>query len=162
MVEYAYHPRCRRQMVLDYFGDEDWRDRGKRCGACDNCDAVANGRTTGPSESELEAIKKLLSLVGALHGRFGRTKVASIANATDDDDRFGELPERGCLRGWPQKHVLDLLRSLEGAGLVEASRGEYPTILTTKRGDLVAIGRIDAVDLGIQMPTVTKRARKKR
>src|SRR3569623_1575106 len=27
MVEYAYHPRCRRQHVLDYFGDEDWRDR---------------------------------------------------------------------------------------------------------------------------------------
>jgi ATP-dependent DNA helicase RecQ len=162
MVEYAYHPRCRRQMVLDYFGDEDWGDRQKRCGACDNCEAIAHGRHTGPSEAELAAIKGLLLLVGALHGRFGRTKVASIANATDDDDRFGELPERGCLRGWPQKHVLDLLRALEGAGLIEASRGEYPTIVTTKRGDQVAIGRLDASDLGIQMPTVTKRARKRR
>jgi ATP-dependent DNA helicase RecQ len=162
MVEYAYHPRCRRQMVLDYFGDEDWRDRQKQCGACDNCEAIAHGRHTGPSESELAAIKGLLLLVGALHGRFGRTKVASIANATDDDPRFDELPERGCLRGWPQKHVLDLLRALEGAGLIEASRGEYPTIVTTKRGDLVAIGRLDASDLGIQMPTVTKRARKRR
>ena len=162
MVEYAYHPRCRRQMVLDYFGDEDWRDRGKRCGACDNCEAIAHGRHTGPTEAELDAIKSLLLLVGALHGRFGRTKVASIANATDDDARFDELPERGCLRGWPQKHVLDLLRSLEGAGLVEPSRGEYPTIATTRRGDLVAIGKLDASDLGIHMPTVTKRARKKR
>jgi ATP-dependent DNA helicase RecQ len=161
MVEYAYYPRCRRQMILAYFGDEDWGDRGKRCGACDNCEAIAHGRRTGPSQAELEAIRSLLLLVGALHGRFGRTRVAAIANATDDDARFDELPERGCLRGWPQKHVLDLLRALEGAGLVEASRGEYPTISSTKRGDLIAIGRLDAGDLGIQMPTVTKRRRKR-
>ena len=72
-----------------------------------------------------------------------------------------DLPERGCLRGWSQRHVLDLLRALEGAGLVEASRGEYPTIATTKRGDLVAIGRLDAGELGVQMPTVQRKARKR-
>jgi len=162
MVEYAYHPRCRRQMVLDYFGDEDWRDRSKRCGACDNCEAIAQGKHTGPTQAELDAIKSLLMLVGALNGRFGRTRIAALANGSDDDTRFDEMAERGCLRGWSQKHVLDLLRSLEGAGLVEASRGEYPTISTTRRGDLVAIGRLDASDLGIHMPTVTKRARKRR
>jgi hypothetical protein len=58
--------------------------------------------------------------------------------------------------------VLDLLRALEGAGLVEASRGEYPTISTTRRGDLVAIGRADASELGIQMPVVTKKSRRRR
>jgi ATP-dependent DNA helicase RecQ len=162
MVEYAYHPRCRRQHVLEYFGDEDWRDRGKRCGACDNCEAVALGKQTGLTTGELEAVRSLLMLVGTLHGRFGRTRIASLANGTDDDDRFGELAERGCLRGWSQKHVLDLLRALEGAGLVEASRGEYPTISTTKRGDLVAIGRIDAAELAIQMPVVAKKSRRRR
>jgi hypothetical protein len=101
-------------------------------------------------------------LVGTLHGRFGRTRIAALANGTDDDDRFGELAERGCLRGWSQKHVLDLLRALEGAGLVEASRGEYPTISTTKRGDLVAIGRVDAAELAIQMPVVAKKSRRRR
>ena len=58
--------------------------------------------------------------------------------------------------------MLDLLRALEGAGLIEASRGEYPTISTTRRGDLVAIGKLDADELGVQMPTVVKRARKPR
>ncbi len=162
MVEYAYHPRCRRQHVLDYFGDEDWRDRQKRCGACDNCEAVAHGEPVGMSSSEQAHVRALLLLVGSLHGRFGRTKIATIANATDDDGRFDELEKRGCLRGWPQKHVLDLLRALEGAGLVEASRGEYPTISTTKRGDLVAIGKLDPSDLGIQMPVVVKKPRKRR
>ena len=164
MVEYAYHPRCRRQHMLEYFGDEEWSDRSRRCGACDSCEAAAHGRTTGLSSTELEAVRAVLMLVGNLHGRFGRTKLSAIANATDDDPRFFDLPERGCVRGWSQKHVLDLLRALEGAGLVEASRGEYPTISTTKKGDLVAIGSIDSGDasqLGIQMPTVTKRRRRK-
>jgi ATP-dependent DNA helicase RecQ len=162
MVEYAYHPRCRRQHVLDYFGDEDWRDRSKRCGACDNCEALAHGKQTGLTAGELDAVRSLLMLVGTLHGRFGRTRIAALANGTDDDTRFDELAERGCLRGWSQKHVLDLLRALEGAGLVEASRGEYPTISTTKRGDLVAVGRLDASDLGIQMPVVAKKTRRRR
>jgi len=49
------------------------------------------------------------------------------------------------------------LARLEGAGLVEASRGEYPTISTTRRGDQVAVGRIDLGELGIQMPAVVAR-----
>jgi ATP-dependent DNA helicase RecQ len=159
MVEYAYHPRCRRQFVLEYFGDADWTDRGKRCGACDNCEAVAHGRTTGMSPAEVDAVRGLLMLIGALNGRFGRTRIAAIANGSDDDDRFNEMPERGCLRGWSAQQIMDLVRALEGAGLVEASRGEYPTISTTRKGDMVAIGKLDPNDLGLQMPTVTKRSR---
>ena len=160
MIDYAYHPRCRRQLILEYFGDEDWTDRSKRCGACDSCEAVAHGHTPSAlSQSETIAIRNLLLLVGTLHGRFGRTRIAQIANGSDDDPRFAELPERGTLRGWSQTHVLDLVRALEGAALVEASRGEYPTITTTKRGDLVAIGKLDPAELGIQMPTVSKRKR---
>ena len=163
MVEYAYNPRCRRQYVLAYFGDEDWQSRDRRCGACDNCEALAQGRTVGISAAEKDAVRALLMLVGALHGRFGRTRIASLANGTDDDARFDDLAERGCLRGWSQKHVLDMLRALEGAGLVEASRGEYPTLSTTRRGDLVAIGRTDPDELGLQLPVVTRRSgRKKR
>jgi ATP-dependent DNA helicase RecQ len=162
MVEYAYYPRCRRQFVLEYFGDEDWSDRARRCGACDTCEAVAHGKPTGLSDSEAEAIRKMLSLVGTLHGRFGRTRLAAIATGTEDDARFDELPERGALRGWSPKQVMDLLRVLEGAGLCEASRGEYPTISTTRKGDLVAIGQLDPAELGLHMPTVTKRIRKRR
>ncbi|MEO8549333.1 MAG: RecQ family zinc-binding domain-containing protein, partial [Kofleriaceae bacterium] len=161
MVDYAYNPRCRRQLILEYFGDEDWTSRDRTCGSCDNCDAVAHGRTTGMSEAEQTAARNVLMLVGVLHGRFGRKRIAQLANGTDDDARFSDLAERSCVRGWSDKHVLDLLRALEGAGLVEATRGEYPTLATTKRGDLAAIGKLDVATLGIQMPTVQKRARKR-
>lgn len=160
MVEYAYHSRCRRQFVLEYFGDEDWADRSRKCGACDTCDAIAHGRQTGLSQSEQNAIRSLLLLVGSLNGRLGRTRVTSIALGTEEDSKFDEAPERGSLRGWRKEQVMDLLRSLEGAGLIEASRGEYPTISTTRRGDQVAVGRIDANELGIQMPTVSARKSK--
>ena len=159
MIDYAYYPRCRRQYVLEYFGDADWADRSKRCGACDNCEAVAHGRATGLSPTECDAVRGLLMLIGSLAGRFGRTRIAAIANGSDDDERFIEMPERGCLRGWSSQQIMDLVRALEGAGLVEASRGEYPTISTTRRGDLVGIGKLDPNELGLQMPTVTRRSR---
>ena len=110
----------------------------------------------------MKAIRGLLLLVGSLHGRFGRTKVAQIANGTVDDERFDELVERGCLKGWTQKDILDLLRALEGAGLVEASRGEYPTINTTRRGDQVAVGKIDVDALGVRMPVKGTSSRKRK
>lgn len=159
MIEYAYYPRCRRQFVLEYFGDQDWASRDRRCGGCDNCEAIAHGRVTGLSETEQQAIRDILSLVGNLHGRFGRKRVAAIASGLEDDAKFDELAERGCLRGWPEKQIMDLLRALEGAGLIEASRGEYPTISTTRKGDQVAVGRLDPNELGIMMPTVTTRSR---
>jgi len=160
MVEYAYYPRCRRQFVLEYFGDQDWASRDRKCGACDNCDAIAHGRTTGLSDAEQRAIRSLLLLVGALEGRIGRTKVTDLATGALNEPRYEDLPERGSLRGWSKAAVLDLLRALEGAGLVEASRGEYPTISTTRRGDQVATSTQDLSDLGIQMPTSRGKSRR--
>jgi len=100
---------------------------------------------------------------------FASLVVASAAVTAQIDlagpwgQRFHEdLPERGSLRGWTKAAVLDLLRALEGAGLVEASRGEYPTISTTRRGDQVAIGSIDPDDVGVSLVRSAPRARKPR
>jgi ATP-dependent DNA helicase RecQ len=166
MVEYAYYPRCRRQFVLEYFGDQDWMDRERRCGACDTCEAIAHGRpsTLVLSATETLAIRNLLRLVDGLHGKFGRMRVVKLAVGSDEDPRFDELPERGCLRGWRERPALDLLRSLEGAGLVEASRGEYPTITITRRGELAALGKVELAEVGLQLPAAgkpTRRARKR-
>ena len=89
-------------------------------------------------------------------------RVVKLAVGSDDDARFDDLPERGCLRGWRERPALDLLRALEGAGLVEASRGEYPTIALTKRGGQVAAGTLDAGTLDVQMPSAGKQAKSKR
>jgi ATP-dependent DNA helicase RecQ len=159
MVEYAYYPKCRRQFVLEYFGDQDWQDRERRCGACDTCEAIAHGRPSAMvmSAKELTAIRALLTLVGALNGRFGRQRIVKLAVGSEDDPRFEELPERNCLRGWRERPALDLLRALEGAGLIEASRGEYPTVTLTRQGTQVAAGKLDPAEAGVRMPAAAKK-----
>ena len=150
MVDYAWTARCRRQVVLAYFGDEDWQDAGKKCGACDVCDAIATGGAA-LDHGTRTAVLGLLGLVATLRGRFGRTRVAALACGADDDERFADLPGRGCLRGWSQKDTLDLLRVLEGGGLIEATRGEYPTVIATRRGLEVAGGLLEVDGLGLRV-----------
>jgi hypothetical protein len=54
---------------------------------------------------------------------------------------------------------LDLLCALEGVGLIEALRGEYPTSALTRRGSQVAADKLDAAALEVQMPDPGKQAR---
>ncbi len=137
MVDYAYHLRCRRQFVLDYFGDADWTDPERRCDGCDNCRGLAGARPV--ADHEAREVRDLLRVVARLEGRFGRGRVAAIANASDDDPRFYDLPERGVLRGHSDGELLDLLRAMEAAGLIARGRGDYPTLSITRSG-------LDAVD----------------
>ncbi len=157
MVEYGYHPQCRRQYMLDYFGDADWSDPLHRCTACDNCKGL--GQTQEIDEQQRVQVVTLLRLAEQLRGRFGRTKIASVANGTDDDARLLEAPDRGALRGCSVSYLMDLLRALEGAGMLVSSRGDYPTIKLTPAGKRVAAGTEPLDRLGL-MPT-PKRPRRK-
>lgn len=160
MIEYAYYPRCRRHFILEYFGDADWRQRARRCSGCDNC--LGLSQTRALDETQKQAAGKLLALIRRLSGRFGRTRLAGLANGTDDDARFTDLPERGSLRGTPARQLLELMRALEGGGLVDVSRGEYPTLSITGRGEQVLDGTLDIDEVGLSMiaKTSTKRSRK--
>ncbi len=42
MIDYAYHPRCRRRYLLRYFGDLEWSAGERTCGRCDVCDGTAS------------------------------------------------------------------------------------------------------------------------
>jgi ATP-dependent DNA helicase RecQ len=150
MVEYAYHPRCRRQFILSYFGDDDWISRDQRCDGCDNCRGV--GQAQPLSEEQQWHVRGILAVVTALKGRFGRTKLAAVANGTDDDHRLYELEERGILRGQSSRYLMDLMRSLDGAGLLETSSGEYPTISITRAGKDVLAGTRDLDAVSVLVP----------
>lgn len=59
MTRYAYNAGCRRQMILHYFGDEDWQNRDRRCTACDNCqDGVTTANRGAVSVSTRTATKR--------------------------------------------------------------------------------------------------------
>jgi ATP-dependent DNA helicase RecQ len=137
MIDYAYATGCRRRMLLAYFGDEDARTL-IRCGQCDVCESTSAEIT---DEDDLRRVRLTLSLLVRLAGRFGRTKVAAILVGDEEDDRFADLPERGTLARQGTRYVFDLLRALEGAGLVAVSPGEYPTLSVTRDGRKVVDGQ---------------------
>jgi superfamily II DNA helicase RecQ len=143
--------------VLAYFGDEDARSIGA-CAACDVC--LGTGRRE-VSAHELTEVRAALACVERLRGRFGRGRVAGLLAGNDDDERMSELPERGLLRGKGVRYGLDLLRALEGAGLIIASSGEYPTISITQLGRRVADGS-EQVPLAMPDAASAKRAPRKR
>ena len=166
MVDYAYYPRCRRQFDARVLRRRGLGDRAiGACGACDNCEAVAHGRTTGrvrASRRPTRSARCCCSSARCTAGS-GASEIASLANGDRRRSAVrGAAGARLPARLVGASRCMDLLRALEGAGLVEASRGEYPTIATTRRGDLAAIGKLELGELGIQMPTVVKRVRKRR
>jgi ATP-dependent DNA helicase RecQ len=157
MVDYAYTTGCRRRFILAYFGDED----GLRAGGCgeeQRCDVCSTVRRV-PTGDERERVHAVLALAARLDGRFGRTRLAAILVGDDDDDRFLELAGRGVLRRQGTRGTLALLRSIEGAGLLASSRGEYPTLSITPLGRRVLAG--EEVPLALPEPVQPKLRKKK-
>ncbi len=140
MIEYSYYTGCRHSFVLDYFG-EARSDEPPHCEACDNCLGFGEAQTL--TDTQHAQAESLLRVVGELQGRFGRKRIAQVANGSDDDERFYGLESRGSLSGTTQKDILDLLRSLEAGALVEQSRGEYPTIKLTRTGKQIVRGQAE-------------------
>jgi ATP-dependent DNA helicase RecQ len=160
MIEYAYHPRCRRQYMLGYFGDPSWGQGARRCDDCDNCRGL--GEAQPLDDEQRDHLADVLGLVARVSGRFGRTRLAAMAVGTDDDDRFADLPERGCVRGQSAAYAKDLLRALEGAGLVDVSSGDYPTLLVTPAGNKVVRGDRDLDGIGVMLRSKRKTPKARR
>ncbi len=158
MVEYAYDVGCRHRFVLRYFGDAE--SERLQCAACDNCKGTGHARPL--DDAQREHVVKLLNLVWRLDGRFGRSRLAALANGTDDDNRFLDLEERATLRGQSTAYLIDLLRSLDSADLVSVSRGDYPTLSITARGEEVVSGNADLGDISIALSRRGKKTRKRR
>ena len=130
MVAYAYGATCRRRQLLGWFGDEDAR-RIVRCNRCDVCEE-GGARPLSAEEDRLARI--VLRLVQELRGRLGRKRIAELLCGEEEPGQGFELPGRGALRRLGAREALEILRSLEGAGLVQASPGDYPTLSLTHEG----------------------------
>jgi ATP-dependent DNA helicase RecQ len=119
MVAYATGHRCRRQMILDYFGDEmDVSD----C-ACDICRrGDVDDREMVLSDAVVTLVRQLLSGVARLNGRFGLSAVAELLTGVESErsTRLGwtQWSTHGLLKAHPQRTVTGWLHRLLEAGLV--------------------------------------------
>jgi len=133
---------CRHDAVLRYFGDDEETLAG--CGRCDVCVRLGADGSAADEDLVTTLVRKALSAVARIHGRFGLAAAAALLHGADDprlaqgglrDSRtFGTLAERS--EDWLQR----LLRRCVTAGWVDFDGSERPVALLTDTGRSVMKG----------------------
>lgn len=145
MIRYCQVQKCRRRMILDYFGDEaDVVDC--RCDVClgreELAAATGSAEIVIPDELVL-LVRKVLSAVARLNGKFGVGAVAEVLKGEESERsrrwEFDKLTVFGLLREVPVKRLMAMIYRMIDVGLVQqrdVSRGteRYPTVELTGAG----------------------------
>jgi ATP-dependent DNA helicase RecQ len=126
MIQYARTHRCRRQTILNYFGEETTVENCQ----CDVCRREHPAQDESPGSSlpgtilpdeTILLIKQLLSAIARLRGKFGVTVVAEVLAGADNEksERWGfdQLSVFGLLRAHSTKRIVAMLHRLMEAGL---------------------------------------------
>jgi ATP-dependent DNA helicase RecQ len=124
MIRYAQTHRCRREQILDYFGDES-EVTDCQCDVCrhdgDAPTSEAEPISEPVSDEVTTLVRQLLSAVARLHGKFGVGVVAEVLAGVDNDKAqrwgFHELSVFGLLRAHSVKRIIAMLHRLMEAGL---------------------------------------------
>jgi ATP-dependent DNA helicase RecQ len=121
VMRYAQTHRCRRKMILDYFGDEA---DVPNC-ACDVCqpNGLPGGGGAMPviSDEVILLIRKMLSAIARLRAKFGVGAVAEVLAGSSNEKTqrwgFDQLSVFGLLRERSIKQIIAMLHRLMEAGL---------------------------------------------
>lgn len=136
---------CRHDTVLRYFGDEEETLSG--CGRCDVCEELAAGGTLSNRESDEEVtllLRKALSGVARIHGRFGLSAAVALLRGQDDPRLRGANLDStttwGILSDRSESWLTKLLRRCVTAGWVDFWGGDRPVVILTETGMAVMRG----------------------
>jgi len=141
LMRWAEGGSCRHDAILRYFGDEAETLAG--CGRCDVCLDLAGAADEDP-ESVATTVRKALSAVARVHGRFGIAAAAKLLRGEPDARIAGagldRTPTFGILREHPEASLLRLLRRCVTAGWADFHGGQRPVIVLTEPGRAVMRG----------------------
>jgi ATP-dependent DNA helicase RecQ len=130
---------CRHDAILRYFGDEAETLDG--CGHCDECRVLARPPGEfGEDETSL-IVRKALSAVARIRGRFGLQMAIKLLRG-EDDERLAETglaatPTFGCLREHAAPWLTRVLRRCVTAGWVTFGGDRHPVVVLTEDGRAV-------------------------
>lgn len=142
LMRWAEGGSCRHDAILRYFGDEEETLSG--CGRCDVCQEMSAG-----SEQDEEVVsitvRKALSAVARVNGRFGIQAAAALLRGDAADERLvwsglDQSPTFGALSGRSQDWLLRLLRRCVTAGWIDFTGGDRPMVVMTEEGRAVMRG----------------------
>ncbi|HEX8521788.1 MAG TPA: ATP-dependent DNA helicase RecQ [Tepidisphaeraceae bacterium] len=153
VISYARTHICRRQMILDYFGDET---EITNC-HCDVCRRAAGDSGAGDDASEAPVIpesivllvRQMLSAIARLNGKFGIGAVAEVLTGADTERtrrwNLDQLSVYGLMRAHTAKRVIAMLHRLIEAGLARQRDPEgvkfMPVVELTAAGVSVMKGQ---------------------
>ena len=142
MVDYCRSNICRRQSILDYFGDAS--ELPERAGCCDNCDRPEGERPQSAPDSKPAPraavgvplnidggdVHAILQGMDAMWPKIGRAKLNKLLRGANSKDiqryRDEDHPLLGVLRGAAEKAVEEFLLALINANLVhQGEEDEY-------------------------------------
>jgi ATP-dependent DNA helicase RecQ len=133
LLRWAEGGTCRHSAILRYFGTENIP---ADCGRCDVCNDVAD-EDASPEEVSL-IVRKALSAVARVHGKFGLTLAAMLLRGDKDarleQSGLSRVPTYGILKDKSQPYLVALLRRCVTAGWVAFSGGDRPVLYLTQDG----------------------------
>jgi len=92
-------------------------------------------------DDESLRVRKILACASRMKGRFGKNMLAATLRGSAAKNvmqaRLHELSTYGLLKGIPQDETLAYIDALCAAGCLRVSRGAYPTVSITERGNRV-------------------------
>jgi len=139
LMRFAEGGSCRHDAVLRYFGDEAETLAG--CGRCDVCKALAAGADDARVDDREQVtlvVRKALSAVARVHGRFGLSAAVALLRGARDPrlERFGldRTSTFGVLREYPEPWLTRLLRRCVTAGWVDFVGRDRPVAALTEEG----------------------------
>ncbi len=140
IVRYAETNACRRQVILQHFGDRGAAE-SPRC--CDNCLEAATRPEVQREVAEMtpgeRAALIVLDCVRRARVPVGREKLAQILHGSKAQDirRFhhDRNPHYGKLAAVPQKDIEAVIVQLVEKGYLQMRGGRYPVLVLTPRGE---------------------------
>jgi ATP-dependent DNA helicase RecQ len=173
MVQYATLHRCRRQMILDYFGDEmEVAD----C-ACDVCrkgqdPAMSQGPIVMLADEVVTLVRQILSAIARCRGQFGVGVVADVLAGAENERtqkwNLDRLPTFGLLRNHSSKRIIAMMHRVLESGLARQRDPDgikfRPVVELTAPGIAVMRGQqpppaalADLVPKHVERPATTRR-----
>jgi ATP-dependent DNA helicase RecQ len=134
IVDYATGPRCRRQVLLSYFG-QDYHP------PCNSCDVCLEGKDSAPAIGSQESdhmARGLLEAVSQFDGKFGRSTISKLLTGSQAKQiqqwNLDRSPWYGKFKSHSAKVIDDWLKHLCAQKLLGVTIGEYPKLYVTKEG----------------------------
>jgi len=140
MVRFLSTHRCRRQMILDYFGDES-EISDCTCDVCRRGQLADHDSALIVDDETTLVIRKILSAIARMNGQFGLATVADVLIGVSNERitrwRLDQLSVFGLLREFRASAVKEMMRRVIESALAEQfdpDRNFRPVVRLTSEG----------------------------